>query len=65
LFLFPKVKLAVKGQFWVNRRHSEVCNTGLKMTPHKMHSRNATNNGSTTEKGVYRHKGYTLKMTTL
>jgi hypothetical protein len=36
LFLFQRVKTALKRTpFWVNRRHPEVCNAGLKRHPTK------------------------------
>jgi hypothetical protein len=51
--------------FGIKRIHPEVCNAGLKTISNKMRSRSATNNGSTALKGEGRHKGCTLKVTTL
>jgi len=63
-FLFKKLKLAVKGHNFESTEDIQKAVTQVLNDVHKIRSRNATKNGSTAGKGVRRHKGCTLKVTT-
>jgi hypothetical protein len=64
LFLFQKVKSTVKGRHFESTENIQRSVTQALTTSHKMHSREATKNGSTVGKRVCRHKGCPLKVTT-
>jgi hypothetical protein len=65
LFLFIKIKSAVKGHHFEATEDIPRAVTQALNDFYELRTRNATSSGSTAGKGVCRHKGCTLKMTTL